>query len=308
MNYQFLHIVGDPNHTGTFDQTKIIGPSGEIEGHMMIFMMRINKYYCTHCMGTIDGHLQEQHVQKCYFDAGTAIPQFYCPCCNARCASRDTYVAHVNSPTHSARIAFLKELMKKPSFYVDHDGVSYVTESNTFKSTEKYIIDTDHLIYRINSTIDFSRNYMLTDGQKLFKLMATLITNKEKSSDDIGTNLVQKNAIIKAFHMYRAEVNMGAVLCHPPSVPDDFICVSNCAVALKELNYDVINNSGVDETTKAIRRSKIDEFFTAKDVNGPNGTPRIVECRICSRNHPMRKYTNPAAIDKIITMTLSKLV
>lgn len=307
-NAYFLHAAGNrEGQIGTFDQTTIQKPSGEILGHAMVIMSRIRKYYCTHCLGSIDAHLADQHVQKCYFEPGIGVPTFYCSCCNARCGSRDSYVLHVNSPAHASRIAFLKELVKKKVFYIDNDGVSYVSDSNTAKSIDKHTVSTEHIHYRINSTSEAAKPYMLTDGQKLFKLMSSLIVNKEKSSDDIGTNLVQKNAIIKAFNMYRAEVNMGFQLCHPPSNVDDFICVVNCASALKELNYDVVNNSTVDETTKAIRRAKIDEIFQVKEIPNGNGGHRTVECRICDATHAMKRYVNASAIDKTITMTLSKL-
>lgn len=305
----FLHLAGNKDgQLGTFDQTTIVRSSGEILGHAMVIMGRIKKYYCTHCLGTIDAYMADQHVQKCFFEIGSGVPQFYCSCCNARCGSRENYIVHVNSPAHSSRIAFLKELVKKKNFYVDNDGVSYVLNSNTAKNADKHIISTENLLYRINSTVEISQPYMLTDGQKLFKLMASLIITKEKSSDEIGTTLVQRNAILKAFNMYRAEVNMGFVLCYPQSTSDDFICVSNCAAALKELNYDVVNNSTADENTKAIRRLKIDEIFQTKDVPNGSAGSRMMDCRICGKTHAMKKYINPQAIDKTITMTLSKLI
>lgn len=271
-------------------------------GHMMIHMVNINKYFCTHCLGTIESIKVNDHLAKCFF-ANLPDHAHYCPLCNSK-NTADSAQIHFNSAKHMARAAYITELVKQDYIFVDADGMSHAANSTQSATVAGYAVSTSFLIDRIRIATEIYNKFAISGGKQLFRLMSSLIQNKDKGSDDIGASLVQKNSIVKCFQFFSAEVNARRKLCYPESaVKNDFITVQNCFEALYEINMDMINKLDTTNDVKADKRAKINALF--KMTTPAEGND--VQCFVCKNKHRIQFYDQPAALCRMIDLLLSQL-
>ena len=313
-NIEIIHSIAEDYSVwkgqNTSYDTAVVRNNGDIKnktttkptfhGHMLIYIATLDKYYCTHCCATIESRLLSDHLTKCYFTA-PIDKAHYCPICNSK-NTAETAQIHFNSAKHMNRYNYINELVKMPHIYVNSTGLSHVKGSKQQEDDGAYAISTAYLVTRLAQAAGIQTRYALSGGKQLFRLMAQIINNRETGSDDVGSNLVQRNAVIKCFNFFKSEVNGRKRLCHAKNVFDttDFITVANCAEALKEINYDIIDKQPGDLAQKLQKKEKIDKIFAC----APNGK---IECNICKRVHDNLYYMQPAAIIKVIDMVLNQL-
>lgn len=294
---------GSQEQPTAFDQTSITRGETILKGHFMIPMSAIQKYFCTHCLGTIDERLVHDHKSKCFNTKPGEYSSFYCPCCNAKNTSENCD-AHFNSAKHASRMAYIKELIRmKSKIYVNATGVSHVSGSTTSQNGDK--VDLEFLVERIRLSEFLYNKYKISGGKQLFRLMNSIIQNKEHGNDELAVTLAQRNAIVKTYLNYLAEVNGQRVLCHPAfdGESEDFIRVQNCADALKEINIDIISrNNKIDEATKMKQKAQIDQIF-GQTIDAT----RVAKCHICGLDHAVKYYTNSAALCKMIQLMINQL-
>lgn len=313
-NVEIIHNIGEDysvwkGQNTSYDTTHIRN-NGDVRnktttkptfhGHMLIYISSLDKYYCTHCCATIESRLLSDHITKCYFTS-PIDKAHYCSICNSR-NTAETAPVHFNSAKHMNRFNYINELVKMPYIYVNAAGSSHVKGSKQQEDDGAHAISTAYLVSRLSQAAAVQTRYALSGGKQLFRLMAQIISNRETGSDDVGSNLVQRNAVIKCFNFFKSEVNGRKRLCHVKNAFDttDFITVANCAEALKEINYDIIDKQPGDLAQKLQKKEKIDKIFAV----APNGA---AECNICKLVHDNYYYMQPASIIKVIDMVLSQL-
>lgn len=293
---------GTQENPTAFDQTFILRNETKLDGHFMIPMAGIQKYFCTHCLGTIDERLVHDHKSKCFNTKTGEYSGFYCSCCNAK-NTQENCDAHFNSAKHASRMAYIKELIRtNATIYVNATGVSHVHGSTTAQSGDK--VDLKFLVERVRQSESLYQKYKVSGGKQLFRLMNSIIQSKEHGNDELAITLAQRNAIIKTYLNYLAEVNGQRVLCHPKieGESEDFIRVENCADALKEINFEIISrNTKIDEATKNKQKTQINLIF------GQTTDTRVARCHVCNADHEIKYYANSAALCKMIQLMINQL-
>lgn len=286
--------------TASLDSISIYkGDATVHQGHMMIYMSAISRFICTHCISTVEKKNKDEHIERCFFRSPPDLTH-YCHVCMTKNTPQSAS-EHFNSPKHINRMHFIRSIKDQDRYYVDAYGASHLPTSQTGRNTDAFSFPLHYWATRYGLAQANAAPFRISSSKRLYKLMSTLISNKDNGSDDIGSNLAQKSGIIKCFNFFKAELNFGKKLCYPPpKFEDDFVNVQNCFGALQEICFELNERRDTTRADKEAKKREIEKLFETE-------RKQDVNCYIHNSTHPVEYYKNPKALIKTIDAVLSQL-